>query len=183
MEKYIFLFLLFLGPFKFAYSSDQNVRKIFLVRHAETTLSDSPDRSLSVQGIERAKRLAFVLQDEVIPHMISSVAERACQTINPIFLDKKRTQGVSKIDFMTESIKVIHYIQTQTEGNVLVVGHSNTVPEIIEGLRGLSEGSIHIEEDDHSRFFVVHLKAGKKEGAYFEDEVANEFSDLTQLRY
>ena len=46
----------------------------------------------------------------------------------------------------------------ETKGNVLVVGHSNTIPDIIKAL-GVSD-SIAIDDNDYDNLFVVSLGTG-----------------------
>ena len=122
---------------------------IFLVRHAEKAAGDDPD--LTDTGRARAESLANVLKDAGITAIYTSEVKRTQQTAAPLakslHLDptiiptKDRTALIAKLQ--------------SSSGNALVVGHSNTIPEIIKGL-GIAE-PITIADNDYDNLFVVVL--------------------------
>src|SRR6185436_19103775 len=104
---------------------------------------------LSGAGIARANSLAAMLKDARIRTVITTEYKRTRQTGDPVakaggvpltVLDSKDVAGLLK------------KIRSST-GNVLVVGHSNTVPEVLKGL-GVTE-PVTITDDEFDSLFVV----------------------------
>jgi 2,3-bisphosphoglycerate-dependent phosphoglycerate mutase len=99
---------------------------IFIVRHAEKA-DATKDTDLSEAGRGRAEALAKILRDT---------------NINAIYTTEfKRTQESEK--------------RRGSSGNALVVGHGNTIPDLIKAL-GITE-AINIAENDYDNLFVVVL--------------------------
>jgi phosphohistidine phosphatase SixA len=125
---------------------------VFLVRHAEK--SDDPgtkdDPNLSAAGQERAKALAKVLQHAEIAAIYVSDRKRTQQTAQPLAEMLKTTPVIlSQADTNLLPAK----LKTAT-GNVLIVGHSNTVPQLLEAL-GVPK--VTIDDNDYDNLFVVLL--------------------------
>lgn len=126
---------------------------VFLVRHAEK--SDDPavkdDPALSTAGHERAKALAKVLEHADITAIYVSDRKRTQQTAQPLAEKLPLTPVIlSKAD--TESLPA--KLKSAT-GNVLIVGHSNTVPQLIEAL---GAPKIAIGDEEYDNLFVVLLR-------------------------
>src|SRR5687768_4885178 len=110
---------------------------VFVVRHAEradTASGGAPmmatDPDLSEAGHARAQSLAAALKDARITAIFVTPYKRTQQTAEPLAkalglqptaIDPKDAAG------LIEKIKAAH-------GNVLVVGHSNTVPDVLTRL-------------------------------------------------
>ncbi len=125
---------------------------IFVVRHAEkATDGDAKDPSLSEAGRARAEFLANVLKDANITSIYATEFHRTQQTAEPI---AKLTKTSVTIVPAKETPSLIAKLKS-TEGNALVIGHSNTIPEILQSLG--SPGSITIEDADYDHLFVVTL--------------------------
>lgn len=97
---------------------------LFLVRHAEK-VDNSPDAALSEKGEARAKALAEKLRDAGITAIFVSERKRTQQTaaplaealkIKPVVHDARDTAGMVKL--------------LRAQKRALVVGHSDTLPEI-----------------------------------------------------
>jgi phosphohistidine phosphatase SixA len=121
---------------------------IFVVRHAEKE-SETAD-ALSSQGKARATCLAETLKDSKIAAVIVSPTDRAKQTAAP-------TAAEFKIE--TKSIKPDDYAAIATaarealrSGNVLIVGHSNTVPLIVKTLGSVD---VTVGASEYDRLFVL----------------------------
>jgi broad specificity phosphatase PhoE len=125
---------------------------IFLVRHAERADAGGPaqaDPSLTETGRARAAALAKELRDAGITAIYTSEFRRAQQTAAPL----AKSLGV-KVEVIParDSAALLANLHTAS-GNVLVVGHSNTVPEIIKAL-GVSS-PLTIAEKDYDDLFLV----------------------------
>ena len=129
----------------------QNVRTIFLVRHADKT-STAPDAALSPAGEKRAECLAAMLKDAGIKQIYVTDAKRTQQTAAPLAKALKLTPTILPAKDPNALIKDLLYIGG---GNILVVGHSDTVPFVIARLKG---GTVPpIGENEYDRMFVVTI--------------------------
>jgi broad specificity phosphatase PhoE len=129
---------------------------VFLVRHAERadaapgaapTMSADPD--LSDAGRARAESLARMLADAKITAIFSTEFKRTQQTAAP--LAKAIGVAVTTVSSKNEAdlVKLIR----ASQGNVLVVGHSNTVPDVIKAL-GVTT-PVAIADDEFDNLFLV----------------------------
>ena len=129
---------------------------VFLVRHAERADSSpgkSPamgaDPDLSAAGRARAESLATVLKDAKITAIYATEYKRTQQTAAPL----AKALGLTvKILTSKGAGAVVKELKSIT-GNVLVVGHSNTVPEIINAL-GVPTPLI-IDDQEFDNLFLV----------------------------
>lgn len=132
---------------------------IFLVRHAERApvpANQPPARGmmgedppLSAAGQERARRLASMLASAGIKHILTTEYQRTRQTAAPAAerANVKPVMGAAKDPqaFIDQILKA--------SGTVLVVGHSNTVPELLKGL-GVKQ-AITIADSEYDNLFIV----------------------------
>ena len=122
---------------------------IFIVRHAEKA-DASKDPDLSAAGRARAESLVKMLKDANITSIYATEFKRTQQTAAPIAraLGINATIGpASAPDFATK-------LRTGT-GNALVVGHGNTIPDLIKAF-GIDR-PINIAEADYDNLFLVVL--------------------------
>ncbi len=130
---------------------------IFLVRHAEkATDGDSKDPNLSEVGRARAESLAVVLKDANIASIYATELKRTQQTAEPIARATHLSVNIIPAKQTEELVEKLK----ETKGNVLVVGHSNTLPDIIKAL-GVSD-SITIADNDYDDLFVISIGAPSK---------------------
>lgn len=132
---------------------------IFLVRHAERAPvpANAPpsrgmmgeDPPLSAAGQERARRLAAMLASADIKLIMTTEYQRSRQTAAPIAerANIKPVMGAAKDP--QPFVDQIH----KASGNVLVVGHSNTVPDLLKRL-GVAQ-AITIADNEYDNLFVV----------------------------
>ena len=129
---------------------------VFLVRHAEradsspgTSPTMAADPDLSAAGRTRAEHLAEALKDAKITAIFATEFKRTQQTAAPL----AKALGVTvKIVTSKNEANLIADLEA-AKGNVLVVGHSNTVPEIIKQL-GVTT-AVAIGDDDFDNLFIV----------------------------
>jgi broad specificity phosphatase PhoE len=106
-----------------------------VVRHAEKGTDDARDPSLSEVGKARARALATVLADTPLHAAYATAYQRTQQTAQPT----ASSHGLSVMTYdakLPATTFVAQLRATHTKGAVLVVGHSNTVPEIVTALSG-----------------------------------------------
>ena len=147
--SFAFFFLLF-STVSFAQTT------IFLVRHAEK-MNSSRDPELSLPGKARAVRLMELLSEAGIDHIYSTDYKRTRATARPL---------ADKLDLFIESYRPFEQELTETlkgemDGKqILVVGHSNTIPDLVNQL--IDEKVYQqLPDDAYAQLFVVTLMEGK----------------------
>lgn len=125
------------------------IHTLILSRHAEK----SELGGLSKQGIERAKRLAFMLQDIKIDAVYSTDYLRTKQTATPT-----TKQHQLAIELYSSNQNLIEDIQAilndkQQAHTLLIIGHSNTIPQLIYALGG--DALNDIDETDFSNLYLL----------------------------
>jgi broad specificity phosphatase PhoE len=142
--------------------------KIFIVRHAEKakpqagmSAMEASDPPLSDSGNLRALALKTRLQSENIKHIFSTNYKRTLSTARP--LDEQllsvQTQLYKPTKDSTDAF--IARLKAITKGNVLVVGHSNTIDDLANNLAGTNVVAGDLPETDYDNIFVLKRK-GKK---------------------
>lgn len=129
---------------------------VFLVRHAERAddanagpKMTATDPDLSGQGILRAQALARTLKDAKITGIYTTEYKRTKQTAGPL----ATALGVQVTEVSSKDLPGLFQKVRTAPGNVLVVGHSNTVPAVIKEL-GVAE-PVSIAETEYDNLFVV----------------------------
>jgi phosphohistidine phosphatase SixA len=132
-------------------AAQQNVRTIFLVRHAEK-VSTAADAPLSPEGQKRAECLASTLKDTGIKQIYVTDVLRTQQTVAPLAKALKIKPTILPAKDTNALIKNLVYTGG---GNILVVGHSDTIPFVIARLQG---GTVApIGENEYDRLFVMTI--------------------------
>lgn len=135
---------------------------IIVVRHAEKSTNDPKDPSLSEQGNARANKLATVLKDANLKAVYTTQYKRTQQTGLPSATQaglQLEVRPATKENIQTYTSDLLKEIQKKHRGEtVLIVGHSNTVPEIIKHLSNVDVTTIG--ENEFDRLYVITL--GKK---------------------
>ena len=126
---------------------------IFVVRHAEKANTGGKDPDLSLQGQKRANALAHILKDSQIASVFVTEFKRTQETAAPTARAAHVTPTVvpsNDIDALVEKLRALN-------GNALVVGHGNTIPDLFKAL-GIAT-PVSIPEDDYSEIFAVLVGA------------------------
>ncbi len=126
---------------------------IFLVRHAEKAegapgSGEAKDPGLSETGRARAESLATVLKDAGISAIFATEYQRTQQTAEPL---AHAIQLDVNLVPAKETAMLVSKLK-ETQGNALVVGHSNTIPDILKALGATVVYSL--DEGDYDNLFV-----------------------------
>ena len=124
---------------------------IFLVRHAEKARGGGNDPELSVAGGRRAEALARMLKDAELRAIFTTEFKRTEETAAPLAKATNITPTMVSANDMQALVEKLR----AAKGNALVVGHANTIPEIVKAL-GIGT-AVDIVEDDYSELFLVTL--------------------------
>jgi 2,3-bisphosphoglycerate-dependent phosphoglycerate mutase len=144
----------------FAVTAAAQQQVVFLVRHAEraeTPAGQAPGRSmlggedppLSPAGEQRAARLAAMLASADITHVFTTEYRRTRDTAKPLAEKLKVTSVMSAARDPEPLIEQVR----RAQGNVLIVGHSNTVPDLVKRL-GVKE-TVAIADSEYDNLFIV----------------------------
>jgi len=139
---------------------------VFAVRHAERAddgaASDGmmgDDPPLSEAGFERAAELADVLASAGITHVHSTDYQRTRQTVLPI----TEATGLPIDVYDPAEVAGLADRLLATPGTHLVVGHSDTTPELVAALGG--EPGEPIAPLEYDRIYLVYVLPGGTTGS------------------
>lgn len=121
---------------------------VFLVRHAEKLTGDDP--ALTLAGEARAEALADLLIDANLKHIHSSDYQRTRQTAAPL----AERLGLTVEFYDPRDLSGLAAQLKEQGGRHLVVGHSNTTPQLTEALGGDGDTPIN-EATEYDRLYLV----------------------------
>jgi broad specificity phosphatase PhoE len=140
---------------------DPGLTTIYIVRHAEKDVSDpkNQDPELSIEGRERAEALAIKLKGIKLDAAFATKYKRTRQTVfNSANSNKLEIQTYDAQDFRGVS----ELVKTKHRGHkVLIVGHSNTVLELLEAF-GAQRPLTALVDDDYDFFFELTIDSKGK---------------------
>jgi len=122
---------------------------VVIVRHAEKAANGGSDPDLSSAGRARADELARILKDSGITAIFTSEFKRTQETAAPT----ATSIGVTATVIPAKDTAALAAKLHQLNGNALVVGHGDTIPNIIKAL-GI-DSPINIPDEDYSEFLIV----------------------------
>ena len=127
---------------------------VYLIRHAEKEDSGT-NPNLSAQGLQRANNWAALLQDVPFNAFYSTNYNRTLQTIEPIATQNQKE--VTLYDPFNFSLAGV--IATNAGKNVFIVGHSNTIPQLINSYLG-SDFYPDMTESQYGNLYKVTVTDG-----------------------
>lgn len=159
----VLVFIMVLG---FTASSVWAQTTIYLVRHAEKGKGRNPD--LTTAGKQRAEALQKLLAKANIVAVYSTQTKRTMQTGQPVAEAQKLT--IENYDY--RDMQLINKLMDKHAGKaVLVVGHSNTIPALLNHLveedrykdlnESVYDNLVKVHVDIQGKLTVEHLKFGK----------------------
>lgn len=127
MMKYLLTITLVISsllPLSISFAGDGDFT-VYLVRHGEKQL-DSKNPALTKCGTKRASQLATTLEQANIEAVFSTSYKRTEQTAKPL----ADTLSLSVQPYSPRDLKTFAQQIKQQKQNVLIVGHSNTTPQL-----------------------------------------------------
>jgi broad specificity phosphatase PhoE len=122
---------------------------VYLVRHAERAEDGTDDPPISEAGVERARLLAEMLKDAGITHIHCTDYKRTLQTAAPL----SEASGLEVAFYDLRDLDGFAARLRATPGRHLVLGHTNTTPDLVQTLGG--DPGEPIAEFEHDRLYVV----------------------------
>jgi len=129
---------------------------LYLVRHAEK-LADTKNPALSQCGKERAKQLATLLSTANIKSIYSTSYQRTMSTATP--MSNKQKIAIRNYDPRQLEQFALHL--KQRKENSLIVGHSNTTPQLTQLLSKQEVAAM--SEKEYQNLYQVQYIDGKSQ--------------------
>ncbi|MFK8013126.1 MAG: histidine phosphatase family protein [Marinicellaceae bacterium] len=149
MKKILLILVLFSG----IVSADTT---IYLVRHAEKIIEEGiKDPDLTAIGLFRAQNIAKQLSSVGVTKIFSTATKRTMQTAQPL----ADYQGIKISQYDAKDLEKFAQELKQFEGVALVVGHSNTTPQLTQLLSNKEINAI--EEDEYDNLYQVIITEHK----------------------
>jgi broad specificity phosphatase PhoE len=130
--------------------SASGVTTIVLVRHAEKANDHSTDPALSPTGQARAMALAAALKDANVAAIYSTPFKRTKATAEPV----AKRFGLPVTERNSTATALAQEVLAHHGGKVvLIVGHSNTVPDLVKSLSAHRVRAF--TESEFDRIFII----------------------------
>jgi len=128
------------------------ITTVLLVRHAEPADTPPGNPTLNPAGQARAQELVHAAGSAGVAAIFATELTRTQQTVQPLAMQL----GLSVTQVPAADVAgLVGQIRTSHRGQVvLVAGHSNTVPQIIQELGG---GTVTIGDGEFDNLFVVTI--------------------------
>jgi 2,3-bisphosphoglycerate-dependent phosphoglycerate mutase len=143
-----------IGKVKIEGYNDPNTTIFFIVRHAEKDTTGGTNADLNAIGRGRAQAEVKIFEKVKIDGIFSTDRPRTRNTAAPIAASKKITVEIYDAKKQKE---LLEKLAVQAGKHFFIVGHSNTVPQIVNILRGSDEEK-EFSESDYSRLYIVSVK-------------------------
>ena len=131
----------------------------YVVRHAEkeTTSTMSSDVPLSEEGKQRAVALKDVLQNERISEIYSTNYIRTKSTAQPL----ADALGLTVQIYNPGDSVFMNRLKRINNSNVLIVGHSNTVDDLVNTIAGEKLVPGDLADSQYGNLFILKKKGSK----------------------
>lgn len=124
----------------------------YLVRHAEKAKEPEANPPLTEIGKQRAEDLKMLLQSKRINEIYSTQTLRTLNTAKPLAdvlgIETQIYDAKKQADFIENLKKIKHQ-------NVLIVGHSNTIRYLVNGLAEKDSIKKDLKDDEYNRLFII----------------------------
>jgi 2,3-bisphosphoglycerate-dependent phosphoglycerate mutase len=167
MRSPSFLVFAFLVLTITAWSQEKpSLTTLVFVRHAEKVDDGTRDPELSEEGKQRVIKLSKLLSNQKIDAVYSTNYKRTRNTVEPIAVE----HGLSVTPYESfNSSQLTELVNRYKSGTILICGHSNTTPAMINAILG-KQAFKQWADADYGNFIIVTVAATGETG-------------LTSLRY
>ncbi|HET7553522.1 MAG TPA: phosphoglycerate mutase family protein [Gemmatimonadaceae bacterium] len=139
----------------------QDATTVIVVRHAEKAVGQGEDPHLSAAGRARAEALARSLEDAGVTAVITTQWVRTTETAAPTAREAGVMPKVMPVEWDSvsrDAADIAAAVRRHPGGVVLVVGHSNTVPDIVAALG--ADRPTEICDSEYDRMEIVTVETG-----------------------
>jgi 2,3-bisphosphoglycerate-dependent phosphoglycerate mutase len=134
--------------------AQQTITTFIVVRHAEKSMTESTsDPALAPEGSERANKLASLLKEVNVSAIYSTNYKRTKSTVTPI----SEAKSIPVQDYKSlKETELDEIIKKYPGGTIVIAGHSNTVPGIVNLLIG-KEQYKNLDDSNYGSLFIVSV--------------------------
>lgn len=136
------------------FNSEIVTSTFYFIRHAEKDRSDpeNSDPELNQKGLGRAMHWAEILGDVSLDAVYTTDFERTSMTAAPASVKNDITVQF----YDPKTINIAQFKADNLGKNVLVVGHSDSTPDLVNIMIG-EEKYAEMEDTDNGSLFIVQL--------------------------
>ena len=137
--------------------SNPTISTFYFIRHAEKDRTDpeNQDPELSQAGLGRAMHWAEILNDVELDAIYTTDFERTSMTAAPTSVK----QDITVQYYDPEIIDIAQFKSDNLNKKVLVVGHSNTTPAMVNKMLG-EDKYYNIDDHENGSLFIVQMVNG-----------------------
>lgn len=134
--------------------SNTEASTFYFIRHAEKDRSDNKNKNpnLTQQGVLRAAKWSLVLQETNFDAVYSTNYNRTKQTAKPT----AEKNGLMLTIYNPMKLDVANFLNINRGKKILVVGHSNTTPAMVNAIIGTDKYS-QIEDRNNSNLYIISI--------------------------
>lgn len=149
--KLVLILFVFLMPYQ---QTGQKLTTVILIRHAEKLANGSKNSELSEAGKKRALLFADIMAKTKVDAVYSTDFKRTENTVVPL----AKAQNLSVLKYEGGNLKEIDDLLSKWKGGTIVIcGHSNTTPSIVNHLTGNKDEYKSFEDIDYGNLIIVTL--------------------------
>ena len=152
--KNIILVILLSFTISCIYCQDKDVTQIFFIRHAEKVKDGSDDPMLTKKGEARAENWAQIFKNINFDAIYSTETIRTLSTALPTAVESK----LEITPYNAKDIDIIKLAEKHKGQIILIVGHSNTTPRLVNILIE-EERYGEIEINNNSNLYIVNYRS------------------------
>lgn len=134
-------------------------RNIYVVRHAEKDSGNNP--VLSAEGRQRAGDLYRTLKNKKIDLIFVSQYRRTALTADSLRIRQNIDTVHYKADASGDDLFEMLDEKATGATNILIVGHSNTIPAIVRRAGAQDYTTKELDENEYDKLFIVTHKKNK----------------------
>lgn len=141
--------------------SSCKVTTYYVVRHAEkesTSVTMTSDVPLSAAGKERANELRDALKNAHIRYIFSTNYNRTLSTAEPT--RQYFNKDIIIYDTRDSLKQFIERLRNINDGDCLIIGHSNTVDDIVNQLAGKNVVPGDLPDAAYGDLFIIEKRRG-----------------------
>jgi len=142
---------------EYSQKNEENTYTIYLVRHAEKQIiTGEKNPELTLCGIKRAEQLAVIFKNIKLANIYSTSYKRTMATAKPTAQQKQLTvKNYNPRELLLFAEQLIG-----DRKNALVVGHSNTTPQLTQLLS--KQKVKELSELEYQEIYQVQISAGRQ---------------------
>ena len=137
---------------KTTFDKENSITTFYLIRHAEKDRSNPNEKNpnLTSKGLARANHWAKYFDSIPLNSIYTTSYKRTMQTIDPV----SRKKNIEPKIYSPNKINIQNFIKTNYGKNILISGHSNTTPDMVNRLINEKKYEDMLDSDNKSLYVV-----------------------------